>query len=36
MSNLIWVNTKVKILINRVNALAEVYSLINSNILYKI
>ena len=36
MSNLIWLYTKVKILINRVNVLAEVYSLINSNILYKI
>ena len=32
MSNLIWLNTKVKILINRVNELAEVHSLINSNI----
>ena len=35
MSNLIWLNTKVKILINRVNVLAEVHSLLNSNILYK-
>ena len=33
MSNLIWLNTKVKILINRVILLAEVHSLINSNIV---
>ena len=36
MSNLIWLNTKVKILINRINVLAEVHSLLNSNIVYKI
>ena len=37
MANLIWLNTKVKILVNRVtvNVLAEVHSLINSNIVYK-